>query len=91
MHSIAFIITTIFINYKLYEFSLYDGEIDFIDDLLEDDIRNNSAWNQRFFVVSQTAKDGKIRGDILEREFNFVKKAIEKISGNESAWNYLRG
>lgn len=25
-----------------------------MDKLLDDDVRNNSAWNQRFFVISNT-------------------------------------
>ena len=40
------------------ELSGYDDileqELEFIDKLLLDDIRNNSAWNQRFFVVQHT-------------------------------------
>ena len=33
---------------------ILDQELEFIDKLLLDDIRNNSAWNQRFFVVQHT-------------------------------------
>ena len=32
--------------------ALYQDELGYVDRLLEEDIRNNSAWNQRFFVVS---------------------------------------
>ena len=70
---------------------MYDGEIEFINRLLEEDIRNNSAWNQRFFVVSQEAKNGQISGDLLQRELNYAFEAIRKVAKNESAWNYLRG
>jgi protein farnesyltransferase/geranylgeranyltransferase type-1 subunit alpha len=31
--------------------SLWEGELDFIDSMLNSDIRNNSAWHHRFFVV----------------------------------------
>ena len=73
--------------------------------LLEEDIRNNSAWNQRFFIVTtfpikevppmeeKLNKRSNIRlsGEILERELNFTLNAIKKVTRNESAWNYLRG
>ena len=72
-------------------FSLFDEELSFVDNLLTDDIRNNSAWNQRFFVVQHTAPEGKIRGEALRTEVEYVEKALEKVAGNESAWNYYRG
>ena len=30
---------------------LWDGELDYVESLLDDDIRNNSAWNHRWFCV----------------------------------------
>ncbi len=59
--------------------------------LLEDDVRNNSAWNQRFFVLTGTAPNNQVNGDILQRELDFTFKAIKKVPSNESSWNYLRG
>ena len=68
--------------------------------LLEDDIRNNSAWNQRFFVISSPRNeqlkslgggDSVLRGKLLEDEIDFTLRAISGVPGNESAWNYLRG
>lgn len=56
---------------------------------MEEDIRNNSAWNQRFFIISST--HDKIEGDVLDRELDFAMRAIEKVPGNESSWNYLTG
>ena len=31
---------------------LWDRELAFVDSLLEQDFRNNSAWNQRFFILT---------------------------------------
>lgn len=70
-------------------FSLFDKELEYVDRLLEEDIRNNSAWNQRFFVVSNLHKS--IEGEVLNQEYEFTIKAIEKVPGNESSWNYLSG
>jgi len=34
-------------------FNLFDdSELQYIDELLEEDIRNNSAWNQRMFFYN---------------------------------------
>ncbi len=73
--------------------SLYDGELDYIHRLLSEDVRNNSAWNQRFFVVSHEAagSGGKIGGELMSREMGYTKEAINGDPDNESAWNYFRG
>ena len=63
--------------------------MDFVDRMLEDDIRNNSAWNHRFFIVSKYG--GGIKGALLQKELEHAMDAIRRIPGNESAWNYLRG
>lgn len=39
---------------SLQEYKLWDNELEFVESLLEDDVRNNSAWNQRHFVISHT-------------------------------------
>ena len=35
-------------------FGLWQQELDAVDELLHEDIRNNSAWNQRFFIISES-------------------------------------
>jgi len=69
-------------------FDLWEGELAFCDDLLEAGIRNNSAWNQRFFVISRTSGWGP---EVAVREVEYSLKKIDRVKGNESAWNYLRG
>lgn len=68
--------------------SLFDGELDYVEDLLNEDFRNNSAWNQRYFVVSNTTG---FTDDIIDREVSFTLSKIKIIKNNESSWNYLRG
>lgn len=69
---------------------------------LRDDVRNNSAWNHRFFVVfgryedhssstSETISSPRLPSAILEREIAFAQDAIRLAPQNESPWNYLRG
>ena len=72
---------------NLQEFNLFENELQFIDKLLEEDIRNNSAWNQRFFVMSQT---GGWPAERVATEVQYAMEKIEKAKRNESVWNYLR-
>lgn len=71
-----------------FHFSLYDNELNYIESLLEIDVRNNSAWNQRYFVINNTTG---FTEEVLKREITFVLDMIKNAKENESAWNYLRG
>ena len=62
--------------------------MNYVDRLLQDDIANNSAWNQRYFVIAHTTG---FKDEIVERELDYVEKRIVAQPDNESAWNYLRG
>lgn len=53
-------------NCPLQEYKLWDNELEFVESLLEDDVRNNSAWNQRHFVISHTT--GFSDPAVLEKE-----------------------
>lgn len=72
----------------LFTYSLFDKELEYVEQLLEEDIRNNSAWNQRYFVISNTTK---FEQSIIDREIDFALNKIDIVKGNESAWNYLQG
>jgi len=68
------------------------SELDETMRFIEEDVRNNSAWNHRFFLVngqegSQGVKDPNVR----KREVEFAKKAVKRAPQNQSPWNYLRG
>lgn len=71
-----------------YGFSLYDKELEYVEQLINDDVRNNSAWNQRYFVISNTTK---FEQEVIDREIDYALEKIDLVRGNESAWNYLRG
>jgi protein farnesyltransferase/geranylgeranyltransferase type-1 subunit alpha len=73
--------------------SLWEGELDFIESMLISDIRNNSAWHHRFFVVWACGiREGEEdRVHILKRELTYVKHSISIVPNNPAAWNYLRG
>ncbi|PAV15160.1 prenylyltransferase [Pyrrhoderma noxium] len=77
--------------------ALWDGEMRYIDNMLEDDVRNNSVWHHRFFVVFASGvhvKDGEEIEDqdnVVRRELDYTKEKIALAPNNASAWNYLRG
>ncbi|TNY23470.1 hypothetical protein DMC30DRAFT_414158 [Rhodotorula diobovata] len=66
---------------------VWDGELSYVDGLLESDIRNNSAWNHRFFVAFESGNGG----DAGQRELRYVREKLALSPNNPSAWNYLRG
>ncbi|KAG4439340.1 hypothetical protein IFR05_005152 [Cadophora sp. M221] len=90
-------------QYLVHKLDLFNQkEIESIEILLRSDVRNNSAWSHRFFVVfsdpaistpgsKATASDPKIPDDIIDREIEFAKAATFETPQNQSPWNYLRG
>jgi len=75
-------------QWVLDRFFLWDQELPFVDRLLELDVRNNSAWNQRFYAVEKTSGWG--ADGVIQRELDFTLAKIRTVPHNESAWVYLR-
>ncbi|CZT47509.1 related to geranylgeranyltransferase type I alpha subunit (RAM2) [Rhynchosporium secalis] len=98
-------------NYHVWSYRQYlvrkldlfnQKEIESIETLLRSDIKNNSAWSHRFFVVFSdpkistpgslaTERDFNIPSEIIDREIEFAKSATFDAPQNQSPWNYLRG
>ncbi|KAK4692625.1 protein farnesyltransferase/geranylgeranyltransferase type-1 subunit alpha, partial [Lecanoromycetidae sp. Uapishka_2] len=84
-------------------FSIWDSELPYIESLLQADVRNNSAWNHRWFVVfgrhtdpeKYSIKNGDVDSEVelevVEREIEYAKAAILLAPQNQSPWNCLRG
>ena len=72
---------------------MWAAEREYVEHLLSEDVRNNSAWNQRFFVIKKTLKEGttKIPNDVATAEIQFAIPLIHKSPNNECPWNYMRG
>lgn len=53
---------------------LWPGERPYVEELLEEDVRNNSAWHHRFFVVfaSGVRTGDEDREQVLRRELAYV-------------------
>lgn len=68
----------------------WEDELNYCDDLLQDDVFNNSAWNQRYFVITRSPVLGGLK-NMRESEVNYTVRAIIARPENESSWRYLRG
>ncbi|KAL2068698.1 hypothetical protein VTL71DRAFT_15036 [Oculimacula yallundae] len=90
-------------QYLVRKLNLFNqNELESIETLLRTDVRNNSAWSHRFFVVfsdpthstpgsKATESDPKIPNEVIDREIEFAKTATFETPQNQSPWNYLRG
>lgn len=52
---------------------LWLGELPYVDEMLEDDVRNNSAWHHRFYITfsrgsRSSGATPQEQGDVLQRE-----------------------
>eukprot|EP00055_Hartaetosiga_balthica_P005144 m.14636 g.14636 ORF g.14636 m.14636 type:complete len:324 (-) comp4346_c0_seq1:858-1829(-) len=79
-------------QWALTHFNLFgrlreDG-LGYVNDLLEDDIFNNSAWNHRHFVITKTKT---YTEDIIDEEVDFTLDKVTQAPNNEASINYLRG
>ena len=75
-------------------FGLWDkGELGDMDKLLDKDVRNNSAWNHRWYVVFGRADTEKVFADreVVQRELEYAQEKIRLAPQNQSPWNYIRG
>ncbi|XWS08165.1 hypothetical protein CRYUN_Cryun41cG0057000 [Craigia yunnanensis] len=68
----------------------WEDELDYCQHLLEEDIFNNSAWNQRYFVVTRSPFLGGLKAMRLS-EVRYTVEAILAKPDNECPWRYLRG
>jgi len=67
---------------------IWDKELAYIEELLQADRRNNSAWNQRHFVIDNTTVWSR---DVILQEIQYASNYIDGVPHNESPWNYLEG
>ena len=63
-------------------FGAFDSELAFVDRLLASDVRNNSAWNHRFFVLENTSgfTVDAIRSEIQLRMRMFTKTLMATLA-----------
>ena len=68
---------------------MYEKEIAFLERLLQEDIRNNSAWNQRFYVVTSFPTEDEVftNGGFMEEQGDSVPALLSgKVLDREVAF-----
>ena len=71
-------------------FDNVEGEFDFIEKMLKDDVKNNSVWNYRFFFVLYI-NGNKLEKNIIEDEIKYAIEKIKECPVNECPYSYIRG
>ena len=64
-----------------------DAELTFAQQMLEQDVLNNSAWNHRFFCVC-LANRPEIGETLALREVSFAMERLTRSPENDAAWSY---
>ena len=60
--------------------------------MLNKDIRNNSVWNHRYYLVTRGQSDvNTISNTILDREIQMATERVTSLPSCESGWNYIKG
>ena len=71
---------------------LWAGELESVHHMLQLDHYNNSAWNQRWFTVSNIHRASwPLPAADVRRELDYAFAWLEKDIHNESPWTYIRG
>ena len=79
-----------------------DIELRAVEDYIDKDVRNNSAWSHRFFLVfadpghstpgaHATEPDPRVPAALVDRELAYARRKADLAPQNQSPWNYLRG
>ncbi|KAG8460767.1 hypothetical protein KFE25_010822 [Diacronema lutheri] len=70
-------------------FGLWADELDFAAALLADDPYNNSAWNERFFVLRGTRALNDPAA--VSAELDFAARELRRDANNVAPWSYMKG
>ncbi|CAI5757291.1 unnamed protein product [Candida verbasci] len=75
-----------FRKWLVEKFNMFESEkeVEFVSNMIELDVKNNSAWCHRFFLRFNNEKN-------VKSEIEYVKEKIELCPQNASTWNYLIG
>ncbi|CAN6607339.1 protein farnesyltransferase/geranylgeranyltransferase type-1 subunit alpha [Trichomonascus vanleenenianus] len=78
------------VSRALDKYVQFDKELQMCTKLIEDDVRNNSAWNYRYFLYTQKPEI-LIKEEVFAKELEYVEAKIKLAPENESVWSYLAG
>lgn len=71
---------------------LWRGELDFVEMMMTQDVRNNSAWHHRFFVVFQSGlREGETdRARVVKRELTYVCWSFGRVFASKMFHSYVK-
>jgi len=72
-------------------FDLFEAEKKAVEEYLEVDVLNNSAWTYRFYLYNKGELLGIQSQGFIEKEIDYLKQKLAVEPRNESAWNYING
>ena len=62
--------------------------MEFVNQLLDNDVQNNSVWAFRYFLIMRSNQFSK---ELVEKECRYAISRLPMNYRNEAAWAYLRG
>ena len=72
-------------------FSLWEGELEYAESLLDKEVTNNSAWSYRYFILNRQPNSSAGTHEYVRAEIDYVFNRLKQNMSNEAAWVYLRG
>lgn len=74
-------------------FGIWDDEREWkaVEQLLAEDVRNNSAWNHRWYLAFARPGDELSDAEVVKREMSYAMEKVRIAPQNASPWNYIRG
>lgn len=79
-------------QWLLTEFGFWAEELEYTNLLLEQDVKNNSAWNQRYFVIKHLHEEkGVFPISVVSEEIAYSIEKLALATDNQSVWNYMLG
>ena len=83
-------LTGCYVHYRQWairHFGLWEREIEYVNQLIGEDLRNNSAWNQRYFVITNTTG---YTENVLSTEVKYVSSRKAILKTTEENLTFLR-
>lgn len=77
--------------WTIRRFNNTEGEREYIEQMLMNDIKNNSVWNYRFFLVNYLKSDTEDNKTFVNKEIDYAIEKIIQCKANESSYSYIRG
>jgi len=65
-------------------YQCWEAELEYTEHMITKDVRNNSAWNHRFFVLQHLKR-------LDKQAIDWAMERVKRTPSNESPWLFIRG